>query len=82
MAPDGRREIDINQKWSAMNKLKYSPIFAPLLPLNLHIRAGKQIKLDSFTPFTPEINMCTLRVLCKDMCSRALGFAPDDTGIL
>lgn len=81
MAPDGRHEIDINQKWSAMKKLKYLLIFAPLLPLNLHIRK-KTNKLDSFTPFTPEINMCTVWVLYRDMCSQALVFTPDVIGIL
>lgn len=60
MAPDGRHEIDINQKWSAMNKLKYLLIFAPLLPLNLHIRTGKQI---SWTPLL-HLHLKLTCVLC------------------
>lgn len=42
MAPDGKHEIDINQRRSAMSKLKYLPASAPLILLNLHIQIRKQ----------------------------------------
>lgn len=35
MAPDGRNETDINQRRSAMNKLKYSPVPAPRISRKL-----------------------------------------------